>query len=412
MAKKYTKEQEKEIEHLKANYEMYERTKEEAKLRGTDSAVKRIELAQQDTIEQLRLIDPALVEGLNTKTSSSTNVVETSVDDLFNTISSEHFEDQTSINVEKLNSEIGLKEDFEFNNIDSTAPYDVVELPSKGQCYREKFSRIPVSYLTAYDENFITSPNLYKDGLIIDYLLKHKIMNSNINIEELCSGDVDAITLFLRITSYGPEYPIIARDPESGEEVEAVIDLSALKIKDFTLEGDENGWFEFTLPISKDVVKFRFLTRKDRRILDKLSEIEDYGIKAEKVASMMKNLINMIKKDDLLKGKDKQIYIDNINKMNEWCTKLKEKEKRPYNKTITNRLELSVMSINGETDREYISKYVKNMSARDALMLRRYILENEPGVNFEIEVNRPESLGGGSFKTFLEWEDTIFLNIA
>ena len=70
------------------------------------------------------------------------------------------------------------------------------------------------------------------------------------------------------------------------------------------------------------------------------------------------------------------------------------------------------MSINGETDRKYIANYVRNMSARDALMLRRYIMENEPGVDFEIEVPKPESLGGGSFKTFLEWEDTIFLNIA
>ena len=52
------------------------------------------------------------------------------------------------------------------------------------------------------------------------------------------------------------------------------------------------------------------------------------------------------------------------------------------------------------------------MSARDALMLRRYILDNEPGVNFEIEVERPLSLGGGSFKTFLEWNDSVFLNIA
>ena len=52
------------------------------------------------------------------------------------------------------------------------------------------------------------------------------------------------------------------------------------------------------------------------------------------------------------------------------------------------------------------------MSAKDSLMLRRYILDNEPGVNFEIEVERPMSLGGGSFKTFLEWDDNVFLNIA
>ena len=105
------------------------------------------------------------------------------------------------------------------------------------------------------------------------------------------------------------------------------------------------------------------------------------------------------------------MYIDNLYKMEEWCAKLNEIEKKPFNKSITNRLELSVMSVNGETDRNYISKYVKNMPAKDALMLRRYITENEPGINFEINVEKPESLGGGSFKTFLEWEDTIFLNI-
>ena len=125
-------------------------------------------------------------------------------------------------------------------------------------------------------------------------------MNKNIDIEELCAGDVDAITLFLRITSYGPEYPIIARDPETGQEIETVIDLSKLEVKDFVLQGDDNGWFEYELPLSKDKIKFRFLTRKDKRMLDKLNEIEDYGIKASKVRSMMKDLVKMIKKDDLL----------------------------------------------------------------------------------------------------------------
>lgn len=416
--KKYTEEQEREIEYLKSNYEMLEKTKEEAKLRGTGNAVKRIEIAQQDSIEQLKMIDPSLVKELNLKEFKGENndiLPRHDADSLISAMGLDDVEMNPMavepINVEKMRENVGIKEEYEFNNVDMEVQYDVVELPSKGQCYKEKFSRVPVGYLTAYDENFITSPNLYKDGLIIDYLLKHKIMNKNIEIDELISGDVDAITLFLRITSYGPEYPIIARDPDSGEEVEAVIDLSKLEVKEFKLEGDENGWFEYVLPLSKDVIKFRFLTRKDKRILEKLGEVEDYGIKASKIRLMMKDLISLIKKDDLLKGKDKQAYIDNIKKLEEWCTKLNEKEKMPFNKTITNRLELSVMSINGETDRHYIAKYVRNMPARDALMLRRFIIENEPGINWEIEVPKPESLGGGSFKTFLEWEDTIFLNL-
>ena len=73
---------------------------------------------------------------------------------------------------------------------------------------------------------------------------------------------------------------------------------------------------------------------------------------------------------------------------------------------------MSIVAVNDNYDRGYITKYIRNMIAKDSLMLRRYILEHEPGVNFEIEVNRPESLGGGSFKTFLEWDDSILLNIA
>ena len=52
------------------------------------------------------------------------------------------------------------------------------------------------------------------------------------------------------------------------------------------------------------------------------------------------------------------------------------------------------------------------MIAKDSLELRKYIMANEPGVDFEIEIQRPESLGGGSFKTFLEWDDSVFLNLA
>ena len=97
--------------------------------------------------------------------------------------------------------------------------------------------------------------------------------------------------------------------------------------------------------------------------------------------------------------------------MNPWIQKLEETNTTPYNKLITNRLEVSVVAVNDNYDRKYITKYVKNMVAKDSLMLRRYIIENEPGVNFEIEVERPEILGGGSFKTFLEWDDNVFLNI-
>ena len=252
--KKYTEEKLREIEYLKSNYEMLERTKEEAKIRGNEKSVQRIEMAQQDTIDQLKLIDENLVKELQIKENVGENYDILSRKDTDSLIEAMGIGSEETnllykpIDFDKMKEEMTVKQNYEFNNVDMNVQYDIVELPSKGECYKEKFSRVPISYLTAYDENFITSPNLYKDGLIIDYLLKHKIMNKDIEVENLLAGDVDAITLFLRVTSYGPEYPIIARDPESGKEVEAIIDLSKLKLKEFTLVGDENGWFEFTRP--------------------------------------------------------------------------------------------------------------------------------------------------------------------
>lgn len=418
--KKYTEEEMKTISHLKANYEMLNKSKEEAKLRGKERSIGQIQNALDDVIAQLDAIDPSIVKSLSNEVSDgfeSNIIVENDTFNLYKQMGLEGgnivTEDKpSSVNFDEIERNITASQEYEFNNVDMSVAYDIVSLPSKGECYKSKFDRVPVSYLTAYDENFITSPSLYKDGLIIDYLLKHKVMNKNINLDELCTGDVDAIILFLRATSYGAEFPIMAVDPETKKEIESVVDLTTLKMKDFKLVGDENGWFDFTLPVSKDVVKFRFLTRKDEKILKHLSISEDYGVKASHIRKMVREMSSFVKKDEFLSGKEKQQFIDGLTKYEGWCQRLNEKEKLSYNRVITNRLELSIMSINGETDRTYISNYVKKMIARDALMLRRYILENEPGVDFEIEIERPESLGGGSFKTFLEWNDSVFLNIA
>lgn len=426
---KYTEEQEKEIQMLRASNEMFERTKEEVKLRGNDSALKRIELAQDDIFEQVKKIDPQLAENMRSESKSSdeydygfysspTNN-DLSVMDTYeklvqkedvNLISSSDVKDE-SINVNSYTPSTSY-DTFSFNNIGNDVQYDIISLPSKGECYKEKVSKLPVSYLTAFDENLITSPNLYKDGLIVDFLLKQKVLGNSINLDDLCSGDVDAIILFLRATSYGVEFPIIAKDPINGQEIESIVDLTTLKYKEFNLVGDENGHFDFELPVSKDKIKFRFLTRKDIKILDRLNNLESDGVKAKQIRENINSLTDIVKHDKLLSGKDKQEIIKDLGKMKPWIEKLESNNPLPYSKMITNRLELSIVSVNDNTDRQFISKYVKNMGAKDSLMLRRYILENEPGVNFEIEVERPESLGGGSFKTFLEWDDSVFLNIA
>ena len=428
--KKLTPEQEKEIALLKASNEMFLKTKEEAKIRGTKEAVERIETARRDVIAQMMKIDPEeaskadkghmedeISYGVSPMKMSDT----VSVFDILDRYNAENekeevvnVEDKESIVMEatqESSSQVSSS-NFHMGPVNSDVQYDIISLPSNGQCYPNKVDRLPVGYLTAYDENLITSPNLYKDGLIIDFLLKHKVLDDSINLDNLCLGDVDAIILFLRATSYGPEFPITARDPQSGEEIETVVDLTQFKSKEFNLKGDDNGHFDYQLPISKDNIKFKFLTRKDEKMLKILSEIEEDGVKAHMIRQQVQLLSDAIKSDKVLDGKTKHEYLKDMEKYKDWSKKLESKGGTPYSRIITNRLELSIMSVNGNSDRAFISKYVKNMGAMDSLSLRRYILENEPGINFEIEVERPLSLGGGSFKTFLEWDDAVFLNIA
>lgn len=452
--KKLTPEQEKEIKLLRANNEMYERTKEEAKLRGTEQSVKRIEMAQEEVKQKIRSImdgkiekieipqeeiKPVIIEhkpivenedGMKTlfdkNNEDSFYSKYDSEDSIFSILERHKEEEKAKMSAPNRGTETFKEEpstleygkeivnptETTFNNSDSNAQYDVISLPSNGECYKNKIGRIPVAYLTAYDENIITSPNLYRDGLVIDYLLKNKIVNKEINVENLISGDVDAIVLFLRATSYGVEFPVAVTDPETGEAIETNIDLSKIKTKEFKLKGDENGHFSYTLPTSKMEVKFKYLTRKEENDLRLLQRLEGEGSGTVDLKSANTIISNMLKTDSILENKEKSVILDATRKIDEWIKKIELTNDNKFNKSITNRMEMQITAINGNYDREYIRKAIYNMPANDSLKLRRYILDNEPGLDFEVEIERPKSLGGGSFKTFLEWNDTVFWNIA
>jgi hypothetical protein len=155
------------------------------------------------------------------------------------------------------------KEDAKTNK---KSMYDFVNLPSKGKCYKSGIDKVKVAYLTAYDENMILSPNLYRDGTFLDYLLEAKVLD-DINVSDMLPGDRDAIVLWLRATGYGNTYPLVITDTETGKDFEVEYDLTNIKYKEFKLESDNNGYFDFTLPVSKDVVKFKFLTIGDHKFL-------------------------------------------------------------------------------------------------------------------------------------------------
>lgn len=298
--------------------------------------------------------------------------------------------------------------DFDVASIPDYVQYDVIPLPSKGQCYKHKKSRIPVAYLTGADENIIASPNMYRDGKLIDIILKRKILDKTINVDELVSGDRDAIVLWLRATAYGNEYPITATNPATGKQYDTTVDLAKFEYNKFDLEGDRDGLFEYKS--GKNTIKFRFLTKSDENELREtlISQISD----SNKI-SVLRNVASI--RDALtridIEDEERRNINEDIDEIGEIIgdSVNDDGSDEIYPKTVTEQMVVHTVSVNGNTDKEYIRGFIENMRAGDARSYRDYIVNNRPGVDFNIRVNIPKSDGGGSFGTFLRLDDSIFL---
>ena len=435
-----------ELKTLKSSYDMYERAKKDAIKRRTTAKTPTGELMYseektQETLELMNTMQKDVMDryeflggkieeltkdigneegryGVYPKDEEYTDNEEVRKDKNVNDATDNVLEYLSKIqktfdeknNIHKV--ETPTKDNFDLSKIKEQ--YDSIPLPSKGECYSNKIGKVPVGYLTAYDENIIVSPNLYRDGTFLDYLLKSKILNPAIDPEKLLPGDRDAIILWLRATGYGNEFPVTVTDEETGKEFNATIDLSEIDYKEFKLVGDKNGWFKFTLPVSKDEVKFSFLTYAELRQLNEIEEMEDIAMKREEVKAISDKIMRF-KKTDLAKTVNKQFgkRIDEaVRILDDWYDMITVEDEVKISHSLTNRLITSVKEINGITDKKYISEYIAKMNLKDSAALRKYITENEPGLDFEITVKKPKSLGGGSMKTFLKLDQFIFLNIA
>lgn len=288
------------------------------------------------------------------------------------------------------------------------ASYDIIPLPSKGECYPNKQGRIAVSYLTAMDENIIVSPNLYRDNMVLDIILKEKVRDPEIDPDDLLDGDRDAIILFLRSSAYGNMYSVTTTDPDTKQTFDTQIDLSKIKYKDFTLVGDENGYFDYELPISKDKIKFKFLTHRDYINLTKLDELEISSLRKAEIEKYNDKLQYYLGEDETLTMAERKEITHAITKLKEWSEKF-EDDGVHFSHRTTNELEMQVVSVNGNTDRNFIHNYIINMPIKDASSLRKYIVKNTPGVDYNFEIQKPESLGGGSMTVFLQFDQFIFL---
>lgn len=237
---------------------------------------------------------------------------------------------------------------LELSQPNYNAPFDVIPLPSKGKLYRNKKQNVRLAYMTTADENILTSPNLLKSGEFLEILINRKLLEPELRYKDLLPGDRNAIMLWLRATAYGEMYPVTLLD-EKDEAFETEINLNELKTIELNVDPDEDGLFNFTMPLSKANVRFKLLTCGD-----------------------IDNIEEMLERDS-----ENNILVNNAN---------------------TYKLEKMIVEVNGDTNKTMIRDFVNYMRIQDSKEFNKFVESIETGIDLDIEVGTP---GGGSIKTFL-----------
>jgi hypothetical protein len=165
-----------------------------------------------------------------------------------------------------------------------TTPTEMVELPSKGLFYPEGHplhnqGTVEIRYMTAKEEDILTSKALLKQGVAIDRMLQNLLADKTINVNSLLVGDKNALIVAARITGYGPEYETKVTCPSCSETTEYTFSLEDEKTVNVN-EGmqknnvtfSETGNLLVELPTSKVMIEFRMLTGADEIKLAKEAE--------------------------------------------------------------------------------------------------------------------------------------------
>lgn len=220
---------------------------------------------------------------------------------------------------------------------------EAVPLPSQGLVYPHGHplhmcGSAEYRAMTTREEDILMSPALIKKGTVITELIKSCLIDKSIDVPSLLVGDRTALMIGIRSTGYSPEYKPTVICPRCQTKNEVLIDLAELPIKQLKLSPvtAHQNVFEFELPRTKKIVQFQFST----------GETEE----------------KMIKDMEARKKKG----FDNSN-------------------MITTKLQHSIVAINGDTNKGFINKFIQVMPAVDSNALRRFIDDNEPGVDMTFD---------------------------
>jgi len=183
--------------------------------------------------------------------------------------------------------------------IDLVTATEVVELPSKGKFYDPSSTlygreSIEIKQMTAREEDILSNQQFMLDGTIFDRLLSNIIVDKSIRVEELMSGDRNALLFAARISGYGADYVMKLPCPKCTKVSEFVFDLEKVSSVHDIPEGvdflESEGLFQFVLPMSELSVKVRVLTGADEEYLAQQKE------NAEKLGLDNNHTINMLRR--------------------------------------------------------------------------------------------------------------------
>ena len=240
-------------------------------------------------------------------------------------------------------------------------PTEVVDLPSKGYFYPESnplsSGKVEMKYMTAREEDILTSPNLLKSGLVLDKLLESLIIDKKINCDDLLIGDKNGLIIAARILAYGKDYAFEYTDDDRTVR-QSTYDLTTAKDKKIDFNKMEKGRneFSFELPNSNRILTFKLLNQKD-----------EYDIQSEIKARK--------------KMSDGSIQYE-----------------------LTTRLKKMILSVDGKSDKATINSFVDNeFLSIDSLEFRNYVQSLMPDVEMlttikfssgeESEVSVPMTVG-------------------
>ena len=166
------------------------------------------------------------------------------------------------------------------SGLNFVVPTEFVELPSGGRYYADGHplqgqETIEIKYMTAKDEDILTSRSLLKKGLAINRFLQNIIVDKRIKVDDLLIGDKNAMLTAARISGYGAEYVTSTTCPACQTTDQYEFDLQQGAVTGYHTENCDHskfdnrvtdngdGTFDILLPKSEVTVTTRMMTGRD-----------------------------------------------------------------------------------------------------------------------------------------------------